>query len=459
MSKDKQIFLKDYLGISDDEWQAITSADVRMYKTWGSIKNTQDVKEIERRDIELINKTLINGFDNVKTERIYYPILREVCGRGINNAFRYVEIQIPPIKGKLTINEILLSIRKVKKENITGYDNLDIILAFWLMYSVMSITLSKKEKSRIEELEEIEQRKRDLCLCVSCMGIQEEEFIDILHIVQYIMNDTLSISGCKCERTKFLEKLCSDIIVNTTDMDEGELEQESTFIRYFEAKHTLIYVRTLEEKEVINHIEKVVNKHPEIANNIYQWNTSDGLVSLITGITRENSDSVNMTHYTLEDAIKSISNKLYTHSGLKEIYIFRTIEQGMKDANTISRIKILAEKIRETRANVFLIFLVRDVYIDNTLEKDFYVDMDFYYPKAWRIKEVLNSFIESKNIFVDVSTLDDIVYSCKGLTTVEINSALELAYVSLDKRFDKGLFLQFLQNAKNKVLRNQVCLS
>ena len=111
--------------------------------------------------------------------------------------------------------------------------------------------------------------------------------------------------------------------------------------------------------------------HPEIAEKIYQWNTSDGLVNLQTGIHREDAEIMDISQYTLEHAIKSISDKLDSNSNIREVYIFRTIELGMKDASTISRIKILAEKIRDIRANVFLIFLARDIHIDSTLEKIF----------------------------------------------------------------------------------------
>ena len=79
--------------------------------------------------------------------------------------------------------------------------------------------------------------------------------------------------------------------------------------------------------------------------------------------------------------------------------------------------------------------------------------MDFYYPRVWRIKEVLNDFLKSKEIPVEQSVVDDIAYSCKGLTTVEINSALELAYVTLNKEFEKNRFLQFLQEAKKQSLK------
>ena len=99
--------------------------------------------------------------------------------------------------------------------------------------------------------------------------------------------------------------------------------------------------------------------------------------------------------------------------------------------------------------------MARDIHIDSTLEKDFYIDMDFYYPKAWRIKEVLEDFLESKSIHIEQSALDDIAYSCKGLTTVEINSALELAYVTLNRRFEKISFYNFFKMRKNRVLRNQ----
>ena len=42
-------------------------------------------------------------------------------------------------------------------------------------------------------------------------------------------------------------------------MEENEEDQEDIFKKYFEARHTLIYVRTLEEKEIIKHIAKIVN--------------------------------------------------------------------------------------------------------------------------------------------------------------------------------------------------------
>lgn len=117
------------------------------------------------------------------------------------------------------------------------------------------------------------------------------------------------------------------------------------------------------------------------------------------------------------------------------------------------REKNLSKKNKRYTCECFLCFLARDIHIDSTLEKDFDIDMDFYYPKAWRIKEALEAFLESKSIYVEQSSLDDIAYSCKGLTTVELNSALELAYVTLNRKFEKNKFLQFLQDVKKQSLK------
>lgn len=399
MSNEKQISLKKYLVISDDEWRKIKNTEDEMCRIWEKIKSTDGIKEIEKKNIYFINEKFLSKDDNATTEKIYCSILREVCGKNIPKDFKHVKIQIPSVKGKLTINDIILNIRRLKQEDGTDFNKLDIKLIFWLMYSIMSSVMPKKVKSETAEQEKMEANKKDICLYAACMGMQVEEFSDMLNIIQYILNDTLNIKACKASRTKFLEELCSDIIENTSDMEENEEDQEDIFKKYFEARHTLIYVRTLEEKEIIKHIAKIVNNHPEIAEKIYQWNTSDGLVNLQTGIHREDAEIMDISQYTLEHAIKSISDKL--DSNIREVYIFRTIELGMKDASTISRIKILAEKIRDIRANVFLIFLARDIHIDSTLEKDFYIDMDFYYPKAWRIKEVLEDFLESKSIYVE----------------------------------------------------------
>ena len=454
MNDEKQISIKDYLVISDDEWEKIKNTEDEMYRIWGKIKSAEDTKEIKTEDIDFINTKFLSKDNNAKAERIR-DILYEVCGDDIPKNFRSVEIQIPSYKGNLTINVMILNIRKLKQEGNTDFNGLDIKLIFWFMYIIMSGVMPKKAKSEITEQEKMEESKKDICLYAACMGIQAEEFSDVLNIIQYMLNDTLTIKACKASRTRFLEELCSGIIENTSDMEENQENQEDIFKKYFEARHTLIYIRTLEEKEIMEHIVQVVKNHPEIAEQIYQYNTSDGLVNLQTGMPRENAEILNISRYTLEDAITSISNKLSSNPSIREIYIFRTIELGMKDANTISRIKILAEKIRDTRANVFLIFLARDIHIDSTLEKDFYIDMDFYLPKAWRIKEVLNDFVKNKSMDdIEQTDLDDIAYSCKGLTTVEINSALDSAYVTLNnKEFEKSKFLQFLQDAKKQSLK------
>lgn len=455
MSNKKQIPLKDYLVISDDEWGKIKKTEDEMYRIWGRIKSTEDTKEISDRNIDFINRKFSSKDDNAKDERIYQSILCEVCGKNIPKAFRRVKIQIPPFKGKLTINDMILNIRKSKKEDNTDYSRLDIKLVFWLMYGIMSSAMPKRVKSETAEKEIIEEKKKDICLYAACMGMQAEEISDVLNIIQYLLNDTLNAKACKAGRTKFLEELCSNIIENLSDWwGKNEEDPEDIFKKYFEARRTLLYVRTLEEKEIIKYIVQIVKDHPEIAENIYQYNTSDGLVNLQTGIHREDAESMNVSHYTLEYAIKSISDKLDDNPNIREIYIFRTIELGMEDANTIARIKILAEKIRDAHANVFLIFLARDIHIDSTLEKDFYIDTNFYYPKAWRIKEVLEDFMESKSMYVEQSTLDDIAYSCRGLTIGEISSALESAYVTLNRKFEKNKFLQSLQDEKDRSLKN-----
>ena len=376
MSNEDRISLKKYLAISDDEWERIKNIEDEMYRIWGKIKSTDGIKEIEKENIYFINEKFLSKDDNIKIEKIYHSILREVCGKNIHGDFRYAKIQIPSFKGKLTINGMILNIRKLKLEDGTDFNRLDIKLIFWLMYSIMSSVIPKKAKSENAEREKMEENKKNICLYAACMGMQVEEFSDVLNTIQYILNDTLNIKACKASRTKFLEELCSDIIENTSDMEENEEDQEDIFKKYFEARHTLIYVRTLEEKDIIKYVFRIVKNHPEIAEKIYQWNAVDGLVNLQTGITREDADITGTERYALDNAIKSISDKLNSSPNIREIYIFRTIKSGMKDTNTISRIKILAEKIRDMRANVFLIFLAGDIYIDSTLEKDFYINTE-----------------------------------------------------------------------------------
>lgn len=374
----------------------------KMYKIWDKYKNTEEVKEIGRKHVDFINEMFLSKDDSDKaeetnTEKIYYPILREVCGKNILGDFRYVKIQIPSFKGKLTIHDMISHIRKLKREKNENFNKLDIKLIFWLMYSIMSSVMSKREKAKTAEQEKMEENKKNICLYAACMGIQIEEFLDVLNVIQYLLNNTLNLEICKSSRTKFLEKLYSDIIENTFDTQENEQEQENVFKKYIEARHTLIYIKTLEEKQIMEHFIKIVHQYNEMADKKYQIYqcTIDGLVNLQTGMVKEEAEQ-----YTLKDATKSISEELDENPSRNEIYIFRTMEDGMKDTNTISRIKILAEKIRDTHANVFLIFLAKDIYIDSTLEKDFYIDMNFYYPKIWQIKEVLNAFFESKNIYI-----------------------------------------------------------
>lgn len=233
MSNEKQISLKKYLVISDDEWKKIKNTEDEMYRIWEKIKSTDGIKEIEKKNIYFINEKFLSKDDNATTEKIYHSILREVCGKNIPRDFRHVKLQIPSVKGKLTINDIILNIRRLKQEDGTDFNRLDIKLIFWLMYSIMSSVMPKKAKSETAEQEKMEADKKDICLYAACMGMQVEEFPDVLNIIQYILNDTLNIKACKASRTKFLEELCSDIIENTSDMEENEEDQEDIFKKVF----------------------------------------------------------------------------------------------------------------------------------------------------------------------------------------------------------------------------------
>lgn len=448
-----QSYLKKQEEICDEEWTRIINAADEMYKIWKGIGRTEGTIEIKSENIKSINKMFLSKANKAKSVKIYSTLLCEVCGKNIPKDFKYAEIQQPSLEGKSTITNMIVNIRKWKREDDPDFNGLDIKLIFWFVYGIMGIKMPKNQKVKTSEQEKMEEKKKYICLCAACMGMQIEEFSDVLDIMQYIRNDTLNKKALRSRRTKFLENFYSDIIENISDLEEREEDQEDIFKKWFKAGNTLIYVRTLEEKEVIKHIDLVVNNHPEIAENIYQWNASEGLINQQTGITAENAGFMNISHGTMGSVIKSISEKLDHNSNIKEIYIFRTIEAEMQEKNTVSRIKILAEKIRDAKADVFLIFLARDIYIDSTMKEYFYVDTDFYYLKAWKIRGVLNGFFESKSMPVEQSVLDDIVYSCKGLTTVEINRAMELAYVELNGSFDRNKFLQFIQDEKKQSLK------
>jgi len=63
-------------------------------------------------------------------EKIYCSILREVCGKNIPKDFKHVKIQIPSVKGKLTINDIILNIRRLKQEDGTDFNKLHHFTSF-----------------------------------------------------------------------------------------------------------------------------------------------------------------------------------------------------------------------------------------------------------------------------------------------------------------------------------------
>jgi SpoVK/Ycf46/Vps4 family AAA+-type ATPase len=299
-----------------------------------------------------------------------------------------------------------------------------------------------------------------VCICAAEIDATEDLFADVIEIVRYLNNETL-------EPPKFYTRAGVENFGNLVIKKEGKEEhiQEKgkirqrenaveTFFDYMAAGYPVVLVDTLEEQEAIGVIREASGNLMGDDRKIYLWDVRHNLRNVETNINR-------MENVDLESVLNTIIDEIGGER-TNNIFIFRTVEDYMKDSAILGKFKILKEAIQsQTTGHTFVFILGRNLEIDIAYEKVFYLDESIGYPDVDKIESMITDFAGEKKCEIDTELMNEMITKCKGLTQDEIGRVLNLAFVKSTQNgngrdtgiFDDNKVLDLIHREKKQIIK------
>ena len=355
------------------------------------------------------------------------------------------QIKLPSKK----MDDFLYSIKEMD-------DGQNIQMAFWLLYSLFYVQ------------KDFDEAFKNVCRAIALLNIKIDEIKDLIHAVKYSHNHILD--NPKYESyfgIKYFDKLSSVFItqsVNIFDNNASEENQNNNedkpedeqptqhkkyvadFKKYIDARFPMVFVDTIDEKEAVSVIKEAASCSCSDFS-VYEWTLMDGLVNIQSGV-------ITMENASFDEVLMRIENQIFIGDESSNIYIFRNIEDYYERPQVAGKLKILSERIQNSKNIRISIFLIgRDMRIGNILEKNVYYDDQIGYPDDDSINKAIKDFLKEKDKDKNTKFSSQLVSKCKGLTHDELNRVLSFAYIENNNDFNSEQIEDVVQNEKRQTIK------
>lgn len=202
-------------------------------------------------------------------------------------------------------------------------------------------------------------------------------------------------------------------------------------LKYVDAGFPIIYIKSDEEIKIDRELADVLKKR-----EVIEWNGYRGAIDFKTKKKLLLQEKVLLSDMILElRKIGELDNK---------IFIFKDIKNSLRDSESISIIKGVVNDINRGLESTIII-VANEFIIPKEIEK-YITLMEVKRPDSNEIKQIINEFIEGQNANkLQEKLLKELANSFKGLSELEINSILALAYAENGEITRRDLLLIFEQ--------------
>lgn len=216
---------------------------------------------------------------------------------------------------------------------------------------------------------------------------------------------------------------------------------------YLDAGFPLIYINSFEEEKVDEIIIKSVG-----GRNVFEWNEMQHYHNLKTGeIIGDNS--------SLEQVL--IEGIKYRELNRK-ILVIKDIQSYLEQPEMVSLLKNACTQIGEGKIDTAIILVSSVLKIPKELE-EYMTILEIGYMEEEEIKSIIENFLEEEGIGnINLELLDEMTIAFKGLSQMEIENILALAYAedgTLEKSDLKLIHEQKYQTIKKSGILEMVPLS
>ncbi|WP_297638002.1 AAA family ATPase [uncultured Clostridium sp.] len=214
-------------------------------------------------------------------------------------------------------------------------------------------------------------------------------------------------------------------------------EVKEKVLQYIEAGFPIIYIESFEEEKINGILGQVFNRR-----EVVEWNGYRGAIDFKSNkkLLMEERQSLNDMIFELR-RIGELDNK---------IFIIKDIKNFIEDNESISVIKGLANEINNGLESTIIV-VTNEVIIPKEIEK-YVTIMELEPLTSEDIKEIIGKFIEEQGTNkLQEKLLSEMANAFKGLSELEINSILALAYAENGEITRRDLSLIFEQ--KKQMIR------
>ncbi|MCM1060329.1 MAG: AAA family ATPase [Eubacterium sp.] len=210
---------------------------------------------------------------------------------------------------------------------------------------------------------------------------------------------------------------------------------KSRLRQYWDAGYPIVFIESFEEDKA----DKIISEIAESARlSVVEWNGASGACNFKT------KEPIGTRKLTLGETLEILSKDDLN----RKIIVIKDMNEQLSDAETVARLKQLALKI-SSGIECMIIMISPTLTIPRDLEK-FITVLEQDYIDDGEIKTIITEFAEDNEIQVAPALTEQLAVALKGLTEMEINNILSLAF-STDGDITKGS-LQFIFEQKKQMI-------
>lgn len=203
---------------------------------------------------------------------------------------------------------------------------------------------------------------------------------------------------------------------------------ETKIASYVEALHPILYIHHFDFKVVDDVLAKISE-----GVNVVEFNNALGMIDFKNKVSMLDCDLCSFLMTILEDG--------FDHD---TFIILKDIHKQLDNDRVIALLKRIAENNLYNDNYNATIFIISDTLVIPKELENFITVVDFPLPSLNEIVRLMDEFVTSLGITLDVETRDEIALSFKGMNEFQIRQTLNLAYQdggTIDKS-DRNLILK-----------------
>lgn len=183
---------------------------------------------------------------------------------------------------------------------------------------------------------------------------------------------------------------------------------------YIDAAYPILYIHTFEEGKAEEIIRNSLSGNP--CGPVPEWDGTDRVLDLLTGAVRY-EQSIQLQEF--------LDDRLCYYK--RQVLVLRNLSAFMDDPPVLARLKKLAEQIYSGASDTTVFIVSPVLKIPKELEK-YVTILEIDYLDTEEIRSIIRTFCADRSVQISEALERELANALKGLSELEIQSVLRLAY-------------------------------